>query len=89
MNSGQTPTGRTHLEVFDWLHGASMDLQFVFPVPAFQQLLISEFKSHLLVWCDVDRGLKLLQGPPYRAATHTINIVPPHPTPHLACVRAL
>lgn len=65
------PTGKTHLEVFDRLHGSSMDLQLILAKPALQQFLISEFKGHLFVSSHSHRGLEFLKGPPYRAATES------------------
>ena len=51
-----------------------MDLQLVLSKPAFQQLLVCEFKGDLFVCSHSHGGLKFLQGPPYRTATETIII---------------
>lgn len=68
------PTGKTHLEVFDRLHGSSVDLQLVFSKSAFQQFLVGEFKRDFFVSSHGHGGLKFLKGPPYRTATETIII---------------
>lgn len=74
MITEQIPTGKTHLEVFDRLHGSSVDLQLVLAKRAFQQFLICEFKGDFFVSSHSHGGLKFLEGPPYRTATETIII---------------
>lgn len=72
MTTEKTPTVKTHLEVFDRLHGSSVDLQLVLAKRAFQQFLVCEFKGDFFVSSHSHRGLKFLEGPPYRAATQKI-----------------
>lgn len=64
----------THLEVFDRLHGSSVDLQLVLAEPPFKQLLVCEFKGDLFVSSQCHRGLEFLHCPSNRTAAHTTAI---------------
>lgn len=68
----QIPTAKTYLEVFDRLHGSSVDLQLVLAMPTFQQFLICELKGDFFVSSHSHRGLKLLEGSPYRTTTEMV-----------------
>ena len=70
-----SPTVWNHLEVSDRLHGSGVDLQLIFAQCSFQELLVCEFKSHLLESSHSHRGLKLLQGSPHRTAKRGISSV--------------
>lgn len=58
-------TRRTHLEVFDGLHGPGVDLQLVQAEPPFQQFLVREFEGDFFVSSHSHRGLELFKSPPH------------------------
>ena len=62
-----------YLEIIDWLHRPSVDLELILPEPPLQQLFVGELEGHFLVSSHSDRGRKFLESSPNRTAGNIIH----------------